>query len=47
MNTKNEIIKNLTLLNKKYQSTGLKIASLFGSYARDMQDRFSDIDLVI
>ncbi len=45
MNTKNEIIKNLTLLNEKYQSTGFKIASLFGSYARDMQDRFSDIDL--
>jgi len=45
MNTKNEILKNLALLNKKYQNTGFKIASLFGSYARGTQDNFSDIDL--
>ncbi len=45
MNTKNEILKNLTLLNEKYQNTGFQIASLFGSYARGTQDSFSDIDL--
>lgn len=45
MNTKNEILKNLTMLNKKYQNTGFKISSLFGSYARGTQDSFSDIDL--
>lgn len=45
MNTKEKILKNLILLNKKYQDTGFKIASLFGSYARGAQDTFSDIDL--
>ena len=45
MNTKTEIIKDLALLNEKYQNTGFKIASLFGSYARGTQDNFSDIDL--
>lgn len=45
MNTKEKILKNLILLNKKYQDTGFKIASLFGSYARGTQDTFSDIDL--
>jgi len=45
MNRKNEILENLALLNEKYQNTGFKIASLFGSYARGTQDSFSDIDL--
>lgn len=45
MNTKNEIIKNITILNEKYQNAGFKIASLFGSYARGTQDSFSDVDL--
>jgi len=45
MNTKNEIIKNITILNEKYQNTGFKIAGLFGSYARGTQDSFSDVDL--
>ena len=45
MNTKNDILKNLILLNKKYQNTGFKIFSLFGSYARGTEDTFSDIDL--
>ena len=45
MNTKNEIIKNLTLLNEKYQNSGFKISSLFGSYVRGTQDSVSDVDL--
>ncbi len=45
MITKNEILKNLELLNKKYKDKGFKISSLFGSYARGTQDKFSDIDL--
>ena len=45
MNTKTEIIKDLVVLNEKYQNTGFKIASLFGSYARGTQNNFSDIDL--
>ncbi|MGB9801792.1 MAG: nucleotidyltransferase family protein [Arcobacter sp.] len=45
MNTKNEILKNLTALNAKYKNSGFKIFSLFGSYARGNQDSFSDIDL--
>jgi len=45
MNTKKEILKNIQLLNEKYQNSGFKIFSLFGSYARGTQDRFSDIDL--
>lgn len=45
MNTKEEIVKNIELLNKKYQDSGFRIFSLFGSYARGTQDMFSDIDL--
>jgi len=45
MNTKNKILKNLTMLNEKYKDSGFKIFSLFGSYARGTQDTFSDIDL--
>jgi len=45
MNTKNKILKNLTMLNTKYQDTGFRISGLFGSYARGTQDSFSDIDL--
>lgn len=45
MNTKNEILTNIALLNKKYENSGFKIFSLFGSYARGTQDKFSDIDL--
>lgn len=45
MNTKEEILKNIELLNKKYQDRGFRIFSLFGSYARGTQDIFSDIDL--
>jgi len=45
MNTKDKIIESLKLLNNKYQKTGFKIIGLFGSYARETNDLFSDIDL--
>ena len=45
MITKDKIIRNLKLLNDKYQGTGFKIIGLFGSYARETNDLFSDVDL--
>ena len=45
MTTKNEIISFIRDINNQYQDMGFKIVSLFGSYARDEADDFSDIDL--
>ena len=39
------IISDIQKLNKKYGEDGFKIVSLFGSYARDTYDQYSDIDL--
>lgn len=45
MNTKENILTYISLLNQNYEKQGFKIASLFGSYARGTQSNFSDIDL--
>ncbi len=42
---KETIIKDIRKLNHKYEEQGFKIVSLFGSYARDSYDIYSDIDL--
>ncbi len=42
---KEKIIHDLRLLNDKYEQDGFKIISLFGSYARETNDVFSDVDL--
>ena len=42
---KNQIIKEIQYLNQKFEDTGFKFISLFGSYARGTDDPFSDIDL--
>lgn len=42
---KETIISDIQQLNKKYREDGFKIVSLFGSYARDSYDEYSDIDL--
>ena len=39
------IIKRIRTVNEKYQREGFLISSLFGSYARDEADEYSDIDL--
>jgi predicted nucleotidyltransferase len=45
MLNREKIIKELHHYNKKYQEEGFSLVSLFGSYARDENDIFSDIDL--
>ncbi|MBI3873852.1 MAG: nucleotidyltransferase domain-containing protein [Arcobacter sp.] len=40
-----QVIMDLKTLNNKYEKNGFKIVSLFGSYARNTNDIFSDIDL--
>ena len=42
---KETIIKNSKHFNQKYADSGFTLVSLFGSYARDTFDVFSDIDL--
>jgi predicted nucleotidyltransferase len=39
------IISSLKNINQKYNNYSFEIVSLFGSYARDENDIFSDIDL--
>jgi len=39
------IKKEIGKLNEVYESKGFKIVSIFGSYARESADIFSDIDL--
>jgi predicted nucleotidyltransferase len=43
--SKNEIINKLQELNSIYEKEGFFIVGLFGSYAKDEQDEFSDIDI--
>ena len=45
MLNREKIIKELHHYNKKYQEEDFFLVSLFGSYARDENDIFSDIDL--
>ncbi len=45
MLTKQEILKKLKLLKNNYKNEGIEIYALFGSYANESFDDFSDIDL--
>ncbi len=42
---KQDILQKLSELKPLYLSEGIEILGLFGSYARDEQDFFSDIDI--
>ncbi len=42
---KNEIISKLKEIKPKYEREGLILLGLFGSYAKDTQNEFSDIDI--
>jgi len=46
MQTKKEILIKLKELQPNYEKEGIVILGLFGSYARDNQTKFSDIDIV-
>jgi predicted nucleotidyltransferase len=43
--TKNEILSKLKELKPTYEKEGLILLGLFGSYAKDSQTKFSDIDI--
>ena len=45
MNNKNEILNQLKRLKPIYEKEGLTLLGLFGSYAKDTQTKFSDIDI--
>jgi len=42
---KNEILSKLQELKPRYKEEGLILLGLFGSYAKNTQTKFSDIDL--
>jgi len=42
---KADILQTLTEAKKQYQDEGFILLGLFGSYAKDTADRYSDIDL--
>lgn len=42
---KSYIVSKLKELKPKYENEGLILLGLFGSYAKDTQDDFSDIDI--
>jgi len=42
---KNIVLSKLEEIKPTYESEGLLILGLFGSYARDTQTKFSDIDI--
>ena len=44
-NDKNSILSKLKELKPTYEQEGLILVGLFGSYARDTQTKFSDIDV--
>ena len=46
MNNKNEILSQLKKLKPIYEKEGLTLLGLFGSYAKNTQTKFSDIDIV-
>lgn len=43
--TKREMLKNIKAVKSKYEEEGLTIIGLFGSYAKDESDEYSDIDI--
>jgi predicted nucleotidyltransferase len=43
--TKNTIISTLKKIKPIYEKEGLILIGLFGSYAKDEQNNFSDIDI--
>lgn len=45
MLNKNDIVSKLKELKPKYEQEGLILLGLFGSYTRDNQNNFSDIDI--
>jgi len=45
MPQKNEILSKLKELKPAYEQEGLILLGLFGSYAKDTQTKFSDIDV--
>ena len=45
MTNKDKIISTLRELKPKYEKEGLIILGLFGSYAKNSADQFSDIDI--
>ncbi len=45
MLTKKTILNKLSHLKKKYKNEGIIIYALFGSYAKDTFDKYSDIDI--
>ena len=45
LNDKNSILLKLKELRPAYEEEGLTLLGLFGSYARDTQTKFSDIDV--
>jgi len=46
MNKKDEILDQLQKLKPIYEKEGLILLGLFGSYAKNTQTKFSDIDIV-
>ena len=44
-NDKNSILSKLKELKPTYEKEGFILLGIFGSYARDMQTEFSDIDV--
>ncbi len=42
---KAEILHTLTKAKEKYQDEGFILLGLFGSYAKETQDQYSDIDV--
>ena len=45
MSQKNEILSKLKELKPTYAQEGLILLGLFGSYAKDTQTKYSDIDV--
>ena len=45
MQNKNSILSKLKELKPTYEQEGLILLGLFGSYAKDTQTKFSDIDV--
>jgi len=45
MLTKEAILRRLSIFKDRYKDEGILVYALFGSYAKDFQDRFSDIDI--
>jgi predicted nucleotidyltransferase len=43
--TLQEIFKAIRAINEEYEKEGFRIVGVFGSYARDEADLFSDIDM--